>query len=63
MPLPQGVADPIAMHELAEHLHMPVGELGRRMSNHELVVEWPAYFAHKQREAEAEAKKQRSRPI
>jgi hypothetical protein len=41
------------MHELAEHLHMTVGELcwgrGTPMSLHELSVSWPAYFAYKQR--------------
>jgi hypothetical protein len=25
-------------------LHMPVGELGARMTAHELTVVWPAYF-------------------
>jgi hypothetical protein len=59
--LPLGVADPIFMCELAEHLHMPVGELGERMSNHELNVIWPAYFAHKKRKADEEARKERER--
>ena len=62
MPLPQGVSDPIFMFELAEHLHMPVGELGRRMSNHELTVLWPAYFASKARSQATEDEKKRGRP-
>jgi hypothetical protein len=49
MELAPGVVDPLFLHELALELHMPVGELCRRMSLHELYVMWPAYF--RQREA------------
>lgn len=59
--LPPGVADPLFVCELAEHLHMPIGELGRRMSNYELTVVWPAYFATKQRAADREREKQEMR--
>ena len=45
MELPLGVADPIFLCELALELHMPVGEIGARMSARELSVMWPAYFA------------------
>lgn len=44
LPLPPGVADPLFLCELALEMGMPVGELGERMSNHELTVIWPAYF-------------------
>lgn len=59
MELPPDVADPIFLCELAEHLHMPIGELGQRMSNYELCVIWPQYFAYKHREAERQVDKQR----
>ena len=53
MRLPQGVADPIGLYELAEHLHMSVAELchgrGALMSAHELTVGWPLYFEAKQK--------------
>lgn len=61
MPLPLGVSDPIFLCELAEHLHMPVGELGQRMSNYELCVIWPAYFSYKDREHKRQAEKARRR--
>lgn len=57
MELPPGTVDPIFMCELALELHMPVGELADRMSAHELYVVWPAFFAHKHREAERQAEK------
>ncbi len=48
--------DPISVCELALELGIPVGELGARMSAHELTVIWPAFFAYKARErARAEA--------
>ena len=50
MALPLGIADPIFMCELALELGMPVGELGERMSNYELTVVWPEFFAYRQRE-------------
>lgn len=52
-----GVADPLFMHELAETLHMPVSELGQRMSNAELCRDWPLYFAYKRREAKRQEKR------
>ncbi len=44
------------LHELALELGMPVGELCQRMSNHELTVEWPLFFAVRKREQEREMK-------
>ena len=52
MLLPPGVTDPIFMCELALELGMPVGELGERMSAHELTVIWPQFFAWRERENE-----------
>lgn len=43
------MADPIFLCELALELGMPVGEIGQRMSAHELTVVWPAYFAYRER--------------
>ena len=53
------------MHELALELGMPVGEMCERMSAHELCVEWPAFFAWRQREADRQRQKeeQRSRRV
>ena len=42
--LPSGVVDPYFVHELALELGMTVGEIGRRMSLHELAVLWPSFF-------------------
>lgn len=39
------------MCELALELGMPVGEIGQRMSAHELTVIWPQFFAYREREA------------
>lgn len=61
MRLPPGAVDPIFMCELALELGMPVGELGERMSAHELAVVWPQFFAYRQRAAKAEAEKARRR--
>ena len=55
MQLPPGMVDPLFLHELAEHLHMPVGEMCSRMSAHELTVSWPLYFDWKKREADRAA--------
>jgi hypothetical protein len=55
--LPMGVADPIFMCELALKMQMPIGELGHRMSNHELNVVWPAYFEYDQAQREAAQEK------
>jgi hypothetical protein len=49
------------MCELALELKMPVGELGQRMSNQELCVMWPQFFAWRRRAEEREANKQQSR--
>jgi hypothetical protein len=57
--LPLGVADPLFVCELALELGMPIGELGERMSNHELTVIWPAYFAYRQREHERQQDRER----
>jgi hypothetical protein len=58
MELRPGIVDPIFVHELALELRMPVGELGQRMSLHELTVAWPAFFAYRQRVREREDAKQ-----
>lgn len=42
--------DPMSTCELALELGMTVSELGERMSNHELCVIWPAYFAARNEE-------------
>lgn len=49
------------MHELALELGMPVGEMGERMSNRELTVEWPQFFAYRAREAERQAEENEQR--
>lgn len=59
--LPLGVADPLFMGELALEMHMPVGELGERMSNHELCVFWPEFFATRHKLQEAENQKREGR--
>ena len=56
--LPLGVADPWFMCELALEMNMPVGELGQRMSNYELCVVWPAFFAERERLQRIEMEKQ-----
>jgi hypothetical protein len=48
--------DPLFLCELALELKMPVGELGHRMSAHEVAVVWPAYFRVR---AEAQAREER----
>jgi len=40
-------------------LRMPVGELGQRMSNFELNVTWPQFFAYRKREAERQDEAQK----
>lgn len=52
MQLPTGVVDPLFTAELARELKMSVTELGQRMSNWELSVFWPAYFASVERDRE-----------
>jgi hypothetical protein len=59
MELPSGVPDPIFLCELALELHMPVGELGDRMSAHELGVVWPEFFRYRQRVQEREEERRR----
>ncbi len=39
---------------------MPIGELGRRMSLHELCVVWPAFFRQRAINIEAEEEKRRT---
>jgi hypothetical protein len=58
------MVDPLFAHELALELGMTVGELGTRMSAHELTVAWPAFFAYRDREAKRQEEKQEaeSRP-
>lgn len=55
MELAPGVPDPLFLHELALELGMTISDLGERASAHELTVLWPAYFAYRNRVAEAEA--------
>lgn len=57
MELPPGVTDPIFLCELALELKMPVGELGDRMSAHELAVMWPAFFRYRAREHQRQQEK------
>lgn len=40
---------------------MPVGELGERMSDYELTVIWPQFFAYRAREAERQKQKAENR--
>lgn len=54
MDLPRGVANPIFLCQLALELGMPIGELGNRMSAHELTVIWPAFFAWRERASQRE---------
>lgn len=58
VPPGRGLVDPIFIYELALELGMPVGEMCRRMSAHELTVGWPAYFAYRERVREREEAKQ-----
>jgi hypothetical protein len=55
------VPDPIYLHELALELGMPVGEMCRRMTAHELMVEWPAFFATRARQAERQHQEEEQR--
>lgn len=48
-------------HELALELGMSVGEIGWRMSAHELTVLWPAFFRARHVEREEEADKQKAK--
>lgn len=57
MELPTGVVSPIFLCQLALELHMPVGELGNRMSAHELCVVWPLFFDWRERDRERELNK------
>lgn len=58
--LPAGAVDPIFLGELALELHMPVGELGQRMSAHELTVFWPRFFESRRKSME-QAEKEAAR--
>lgn len=63
--LPLGVSDPWQMCELALEMHMTLGELsygrGTPMSNYELCVVWPAFFAERARLQQIEIAKQEQR--
>lgn len=59
VPLYPGMADPIFTCQLALELGMPVGELGDRMTVHELCVVWPAFFAWREQERKREDEKRR----
>lgn len=65
MPLPPGVIDPIFQHELALELGMTVAELmhgrGAPVPLREIAVEWPVFFALRQRQAERQKEMGRSR--
>ncbi len=61
MQLPPGVTDPLFLHELALELHMPVGEMCKRMSARELCVDWPLFFEYRRREADREATRQQAK--
>lgn len=50
--------DPIFLGRLALRLGIPIGELGARMSAHELCVFWPAFFEVEQRMQEREQQHQ-----
>jgi len=57
MSLPLGVVDPIFLCQLALDLHMPIGELGNRMSAYELNVVWPAFYRWRAQAAEREERR------
>lgn len=59
MDLPLSVADPLFLAELALELKMPVGQMCREMSNYELCIFWPSYFAHRAAQKEAEEQNKR----
>lgn len=67
MTLPRTVVDPIERHELALELGMTVAELmhgrGAPTPLRELTVEWPAFWAYRQREAERNETKQTQRTL
>lgn len=63
MQLPPGVVDPMFLHELALELKMPVGEMCKRMSAHELCVLWPAYFEARGRERDRAEEQAKHSPI
>ncbi len=56
--LPLGIADPYFMCELALELGVPLDELGRRESNYNVCVRWPAFFAERARLNKIEQAKQ-----
>lgn len=51
------MVDPIFACQLALEMHMPISELGTRMSAHELTVIWPAYYAWRERADEREERR------
>lgn len=52
--LPPEIADPYFMCELALELGMSLQDLGRRESNWNVCVTWPAFFAERARMNEIE---------
>lgn len=62
MDLPPGVMDPLFLHELALELHMPVGEMCKRMTAKELCVDWPLYFQYRDRERARQEDLAQNRP-
>lgn len=58
MSLPPSVADPYFMCELALELGVTLDDLGRRESNYNVCVTWPAFFAERERVREIEQAKQ-----
>lgn len=60
MSLPLSVADPYFMCELALELGVTLDDLGRRESNYNVCVTWPAFFEERQRLVDIEKAKQES---
>lgn len=56
--LPPEIADPYFMCELALEMGMSLSDLGRRESNWNVCVTWPAFFHERNRLAEIEAARQ-----
>lgn len=56
--LPLSIADPYFMCELALELGVTLADLGRRESNYNVCITWPAFFAERSRLQAIEAEKQ-----
>ena len=61
--LPLSVADPYFMCELALELGMSLEDLGRRESNYNVCVTWPAFFEERRRLQAIEQAKQEKRSM